>query len=198
MVLEAIKYTRGSLQILDQLKLPYTSHYDAVYSSTDAWHAIKDMRTRGAPAIAIVAALSLAVELTNAKLSSVPEEVSLFIIEKLEYLVTSRPTAVNLADAARKLRVVVEQAVKVESASGEGVRKAYVEAAEKMLVDDVEDNKGIGKWGAEWIVKNAGHTGNVSVLTHCNTGWVPYIILILRLTLSFKTDLLQLLDMELL
>ncbi|KAF2433269.1 putative translation initiation factor [Tothia fuscella] len=170
MVLEAIKYEHGSLQILDQLRLPYTTHYDTIYSSTDAWHAIRDMRTRGAPAIAIVAALSLAVELTNTKLSSISEEVNIFIIEKLEYLVTSRPTAVNLADAAKKLKVVVGEAVKREGMTGEGVREAYGKAAEQMLVDDVADNEGIGKHGAEWIVRNAGLGEEVSVLTHCNTG----------------------------
>lgn len=168
MVLEAIKYTRGSLLILDQLQLPYTTHFDEIHNSTDAWHAIKEMRTRGAPAIAIVAALALAVELTNSSLSSLREEVADLIIEKLEYLVTSRPTAVNLADAAAKLRKVVE----VARNKGEDVREAYVNAAEKMLVDDVSDNEGIGKHGAEWIIKNAKYSGEggVSVLTHCNTG----------------------------
>jgi methylthioribose-1-phosphate isomerase len=63
MVLEAIKYQRGSLKILDQLKLPHVEVYDNVESSKDAWHAIQEMRVRGAPAIAIVAALALAVEL---------------------------------------------------------------------------------------------------------------------------------------
>ena len=177
MVLQAIKYTRGQLEILDQLKLPHAEEYDHIYSSTDAWHAIKDMRTRGAPAIAIVAALALAVELTNTKLSSVAEEVQIFITEKLDYLVTSRPTAVNLADAAGKLRKITEDASAKEGASGDSVREAYVEAAEQMLVDDVSDNENIGKHGAEWIVKNteAGKKGPVSMLTHCNTGYVPIL-----------------------
>jgi methylthioribose-1-phosphate isomerase len=172
MVLQAIKYSRGQLEILDQLKLPHAEEYDHIYSSTDAWHAIKDMRTRGAPAIAIVAALSLAVEITNMKLSSVAEEVQIFISEKLDYLVTSRPTAVNLADAAGKLGKVTEDAASREGASGEAVRGAYVSAAEQMLVDDVSDNESIGKHGAEWIMKNnaAGEKGPLSMLTHCNTG----------------------------
>jgi methylthioribose-1-phosphate isomerase len=172
MVLQAIKYSRGQLEILDQLKLPHAEEYDNIYSSTDAWHAIKEMRTRGAPAIAIVAALSLAVELTNMKLSSVAEEVQVFVTEKLDYLVTSRPTAVNLADAAGKLRNVTQQAAEQDGATGDSVREAYVQAAEQMLVDDVSDNENIGKHGAEWIMKNseAGKKGPVSMLTHCNTG----------------------------
>ena len=172
MVLQAIKYERGSLLVLDQLQLPYTTHFDPISTSTEGWHAIKSMRTRGAPAIAIVAALSLAVELTHATLSDVAEEVAAFIVEKLEYLVTSRPTAVNLADAAGKLKKVVEGAKDADGASGESVRNAYVEVAERMLEDDVSDNRGIGDSGAKWILEHADQAseGSVSVITHCNTG----------------------------
>ncbi|KAI6974383.1 hypothetical protein KC329_g11928, partial [Hortaea werneckii] len=76
MVLQAVKYKPGSLEILNQLKLPHQEEYDAVRSAEDGWHAIKEMRTRGAPAIAIVAALSLAVELQNTTLSDKAEEVA--------------------------------------------------------------------------------------------------------------------------
>ena len=175
MVLEAIRYKRGELQILDQLQLPHTEVYDDIYSSKDAWHAIKEMRTRGAPAIAIVAALGLAVELetmySRKELSNEAEEVKVFIQEKLEYLKTSRPTAVNLTDAAQKLEQIVATAAQASDASGTSVKDVYVQAAEKMLVDDVSDNEAIGHHGAEWIMKNANKgTDQVSVLTHCNTG----------------------------
>ncbi|EMF09885.1 methylthioribose-1-phosphate isomerase [Sphaerulina musiva SO2202] len=169
MVLQAIRYQPGSLQILNQLKLPHQEEYDEIKSAEDGWHAIKDMRTRGAPAIAIVAALALAVELTNMTSSEKAEEVAAFIVEKLEYLVTSRPTAVNLADAAGKLKKIVTSAARSDGASGATVSQAYCDAAAQMLVADVADNEGIGKYGAEWISKAAGG-GKVSVVTHCNTG----------------------------
>ena len=179
MVLEAIKYQRGNLEILDQLRLPHVEVYDKVESSKDAWHAIKEMRVRGAPAIAIVAALALAVELdvvqTNGKLSESAEEVQAFIAEKLQYLVTSRPTAVNLADAATKLGRLIASALRAQDATGPHVADKYITAAEQMLVDDVRDNRNIGKYGAEWILQNTegGKSGDgVSVLTHCNTGLV--------------------------
>jgi methylthioribose-1-phosphate isomerase len=175
MVLEAIRYNRGELQILDQLRLPHAEAYDDIRTSTDAWHAIKEMRTRGAPAIAIVAALALAVELETIadknELSKIAEEVKVFIQEKLKYLVTSRPTAVNLADAARKLEKIVSNAASADNSNGNLVKDAYVMAAEKMLVDDVSDNEAIGRHGAEWILKNAkAADGKASILTHCNTG----------------------------
>jgi methylthioribose-1-phosphate isomerase len=175
MVLQAIKYSRGELQILDQTKLPHRELYDPLRSSSDGWHAIKNMRVRGAPAIAIVAALALAVELETAqasgKLPAIAEEVKAFVYEKLDYLVTSRPTAVNLADAAQKLKKVVDAAVAGDDATGEKVKDAYLRAAEKMLVDDVQDNENIGRHGAEWIVKNCvGDGKKARILTHCNTG----------------------------
>lgn len=170
MVLEAIRYQPGSLQILNQLKLPHQEEYESISTAEDGWHAIKDMRTRGAPAIAIVAALSLAVETYNNKqYSGSAQEVASLLLQKLEYLVTSRPTAVNLADAAGKLTKIVEAAAKKEAANGSTVVQAYCEAAAEMLIADVSDNKGIGHYGAEWISKTAGG-GKVSVLTHCNTG----------------------------
>lgn len=169
MVLVAIRYEESHLQILNQLKLPHQEAYDEIRNAEDGWHAIKDMRTRGAPAIAIVAALSLAVELQDNAISDTAEEVAAFITEKLDYLVTSRPTAVNLADAAKKLKKVIESAAGANGASGAAVSKAYCDAAAQMLIDDVSDNESIGKYGAEWIAKTAGG-GPVSVLTHCNTG----------------------------
>lgn len=172
MVLQAIRYQSGSLQILNQLKLPHQEEYDEITSAEDGWHAIKDMRTRGAPAIAIVAALALAVELSNTTTATTlekAEEVAAFIVEKLDYLVTSRPTAVNLADAAGKLKKIVTSAARSDGASGATVSQAYCDAAAQMLVADVADNEGIGKYGAEWISKAAGG-GKLSVVTHCNTG----------------------------
>ncbi|SLM36940.1 methylthioribose-1-phosphate isomerase [Lasallia pustulata] len=176
MVLQAIRYNRGSLQILDQLQLPYRELYEGIRDTKDAWDAIKQMRVRGAPAIAIVAALSLAVELqnvlnTDGESMTAGDMVS-FVGKKLEYLVTSRPTAVNLADAARKLKTVVADAHSRAETSSGSIGEAYMIAAERMLVDDVQDNENIGRHGAEWILGNTvwGREGKVSVLTHCNTG----------------------------
>ena len=180
MVLQAIIYVRGTLQILDQLELPHREIYQTVSSVEDAWHAIREMRVRGAPAIAIVAALALAIELTNRKTPEYnngahedAERAENDIVKKLKYLVTSRPTAVNLADAAKKLEDVVRSARNLPGSTRSGVEEAYITAAELMLIDDVLDNKNIGRFGASWILGKSGKasTGEkLSVLTHCNTG----------------------------
>ena len=186
MVLLAIKFgppsegKASSLSIIDQLLLPHREVYIPVLSVSDGWSVIKSMKVRGAPAIAIVAALSLAVEIsalrTSQKLSPVAEEVQLFIGGKLDYLVTSRPTAVNLADAVGKLKAITAKEIaKGKGVNGEQLAMAYEAAAEKMLEDDVADNENIGKHGAKWIIENttAGKKrAGLKILTHCNTGCV--------------------------
>ncbi|KAJ2743740.1 S-methyl-5-thioribose-1-phosphate isomerase [Coemansia sp. BCRC 34301] len=158
--LQAIRWARPRLAILDQLLLPHTSKYIDICTSADGHRAIATMQTRGAPAIAIVAALSLAAEL----LASDAVQDASFIEQRLDYLSTSRPTAVNLFDAVRKLKTVVRNA----SLRGDSVVSAYVAAAEAMLLADVADNQAIGQHGAEYIQKASG--GPTKVLTHCNTG----------------------------
>jgi methylthioribose-1-phosphate isomerase len=176
MSLQAIKYDGSHLLILDQLKLPHIEEYIAIRTAQEGWHAIKEMRVRGAPAIAIVAILSLAVELrallSGDKLSPIADEVGTFILEKLQYLVTSRPTAVNLADAARKFEKIVTAHVHDENATGHSVVTVFFREAEKMLASDLSDNQKIGAYGTQWILERAHRPGQptVNVLTHCNTG----------------------------
>ncbi|TPX34721.1 S-methyl-5-thioribose-1-phosphate isomerase [Synchytrium microbalum] len=180
--LEAIKYRRSSLEIINQLLLPYESVFEEIKSVEDGHTAIKTMKVRGAPAIAIVAALSLAIELhvhtVHAAHSpfATPSAVVEYVLNKLEYLKTSRPTAVNLFDAARKLAAVVETSAQqaglnVESKeASQTVVEAYISAAEAMLRHDVEDNRNIGRFGAEFVSSLYQPNAQIKLLTHCNTG----------------------------
>ncbi|NXA57162.1 MTNA isomerase, partial [Nothocercus julius] len=105
MSLEAIRYRRGSLSILNQLLLPAQLRYEAVGSVERAWEAIRAMEVRGAPAIALVGCLSLAVELQGgAGPRDDARELQEFVERRLDYLLTARPTAVNMEREARRLR----------------------------------------------------------------------------------------------
>ncbi|KAJ5974021.1 Methylthioribose-1-phosphate isomerase [Penicillium waksmanii] len=175
-MLQAIKYNQGHLEILDQLQLPFVEKYIPIQNSEDGWEAIKSMKVRGAPAIAIVAMLALCSELyalgTAGNIPTAPADAQDYINKKLAYLLTSRPTAVNLSDAARKLEVLTAEAAARPGSTGQDVTKAFIGAAEEMLGKDLQDNQQIGYNGAEWIMKHAAKPDipNVAVLTHCNTG----------------------------
>ncbi|GAB2297164.1 hypothetical protein Dimus_031276 [Dionaea muscipula] len=168
--LQSILYKRGSLQLLDQRKLPLETVYLDIHTSSDGWFAIRDMVVRGAPAIAIAAALSLAVEVFNLEsFHGTPDNATSFLVQKLEYLVSSRPTAVNLSDAATKLKQVLNKAASTSS-EAKTVFEAYIEAAELMLEEDVASNKSIGSYGASFLQSQAKDSQMLSILTHCNTG----------------------------
>lgn len=169
MALEAIRYQRGSLQLLDQRKLPLDTIYLEIQDAVQGWEAIREMVVRGAPAIAIAAALSLAVEISKLEgFSGTPNDAASLVKKKLEYLVSSRPTAVNLSDAATKLtEIVINSAATATDANQ--VFQAYLEAAEIMLEDDIASNKAIGSYGSSFI-QNQKDFKKLSVLTHCNTG----------------------------
>ncbi|KAI4997700.1 methylthioribose-1-phosphate isomerase [Hordeum vulgare subsp. vulgare] len=167
--LQSILYGRGALRLLDQRKLPLEEVYVDVKDSADGWNAIRDMVVRGAPAIAIAAALSLAVEVNDHNFIGTPAEAASFVSKKLEYLVSSRPTAVNLSDAATKLQNLVSTTAETAK-DAKSIFQVFIEAAETMLVDDVADNKAIGLHGAEFLQRQLGSSKNISVLTHCNTG----------------------------
>ena len=170
MALESIKYSRGKLEVIDQLKLPHELVYIELKNSEDGWNAIKTMQVRGAPLIAIVASLSLAVHLHNTR-QKYPDADSAvkFLLNQMEYLRTSRPTAVNLFVATDSLKQVVEDAQKQSGSNGNSVIDAYISAAEKMLQIDIDTNKKIGEYGAKKIIEIIGEK-KIKVLTICNTG----------------------------
>ncbi|ORY83859.1 hypothetical protein BCR37DRAFT_283588 [Protomyces lactucae-debilis] len=169
MVLKAIDYdaARSTLQILDQLVLPHNMLYIPIHNSQDAFDAIKSMKVRGAPAIALVAILGLAVDLEhNFKPSKkTAEEIKAWLIDRLDFLVQSRPTAVNLHDAAEKLKRVISGTF----SDGATIAKRYKEAAEAMFASDLQDNLSIGRHGARHIL-NLAKGRPINMLTICNTG----------------------------
>ncbi|XP_073014004.1 methylthioribose-1-phosphate isomerase [Typha latifolia] len=167
--LQSILYERGSLRLLDQRKLPLESVYLDIKDASDGWSAIRDMVVRGAPAIAIAAALALAVEVHNLDFAGTPGDAASFLVKKLEYLVSSRPTAVNLSDAATKLQKLVLKTAETAS-EPKPVFQAYIDAAEAMLSDDVAANKAIGSHGARFLQGQIEGSERLCVLTHCNTG----------------------------
>lgn len=165
---------KATLSVLDQLRLPDETMYTKIVNVQDAWDAIRSMRIRGAPLIAVVAVLGLAVDLSSNELTigeldliSGIDEVKAFVTTKMEYLKTSRPTAVNLFNAMDELKSFIDDdAIKTR----EEVVSAIVQHAYLMLERDVSDNKAIGSHGADDLLSRHVHPEGVRVVTICNTG----------------------------
>lgn len=135
------------------------------------WRSLQLHQVRGAPAIALVGCLSLAVELQAGAGGPGLSSLVAFVRDALSFLVTARPTAVNMARAARDLTDVAAQEAEREGATEEAVRERVISWAEDMLEKDLSDNRSIGDLGARHLLERAApQGGKVIVLTHCNTG----------------------------
>lgn len=159
--LQAICYQGGKLQILNQLLLPNSFEYEDCSNTQLAFDAIKQMKVRGAPAIAIVAALGLACEVQSRSFEN-DEELRQFIFSNLDQLCQSRPTAVNLFQMADFMKGLVSE-------KRENLKETFLLACEQFFQEDVQTNKSIGRYGKEVILKKS-KDQPVSLLTHCNTG----------------------------
>ncbi len=172
MTLEAIKYTDGKLSLLDQLKLPLESVYIDIESLEDGWNAINKMNVRGAPAIAIAGVLTVAAELTKKDFSTI-EEIIQFTHDSMDYLISARPTAVNIHDANEKLKKLTH-AQKLKVSDAQEFKKFLLEEMQNMLSQDIATNKSLGHHGAADILKKWSEKdkdpSKIKVLTHCNTG----------------------------
>eukprot|EP01039_Chlorochromonas_danica_P005751 gene5751-6335_t len=172
MSLQSLKYSRGSLEVLDQLLLPHESKYVPVLGVQDAWQVIRSMQVRGAPLIAITAALGLAVEAYKHKEGSrfsTLEAAAAFLVQSMEYLRTSRPTAVNLFLAMDELTALVQSIQKQEGKTANDLLQEVIEASEKIWEEDIATNRAIGRHGAEKILQLVKRS-HIRVLTICNTG----------------------------
>ena len=172
MALESLRFSRAAgLEVLDQLQVPAQKKYIPVRNSEDAWNVVRKMQVRGAPLLAMVSALGLAVEALER--AEKKEKGALeWLRERMSFLKTSRPTAVNLFNTMDMLGKVVEDAA-ASGCTDQEIYQKYVDAAERMLEEDVQANKAIGDAGADAILaamKAKGREGKARVMTICNTG----------------------------
>lgn len=149
-----------SLAIIDQTKLPGTLEVVRLRELPDIWEAIKVLKVRGAPAIGVAAAYGLYIAALQANRSSY--ESFLADIQKAKnYLDSSRPTAVNLSWALRRMEKVV---LDHPDASVESLLGMLREEADQIHDEDIEVCRAIGENGLTLLSKGDG------LLTHCNAG----------------------------
>ncbi|MFN0134813.1 MAG: S-methyl-5-thioribose-1-phosphate isomerase [Phycisphaerae bacterium] len=162
----------GVLQLLDQTVLPATVTSRRCESAEHVWQAIKELCVRGAPAIGVAGAYGLCLGTRDASQkkdrseTGPPAQRSAEFVAHVEkiaaYLITSRPTAVNLAWAVRR---VADLAARVSRENApDATWDAMLLECHAICDEDAEACRRIGQHGAALIPENGG------VLTHCNAG----------------------------
>jgi methylthioribose-1-phosphate isomerase len=140
----------ASFFILDQRKLPKEEVWIKCTSVDDVSDAIKTLAVRGAPAIGIAAAYGLALA----------AQIGANLQKAADVLISSRPTAVNLSWAVKRVMNVISA-----EASKDAFKTAKKEA-EAIWVEEARANKEMSRHGADLFAGKR----NLSILTHCNAG----------------------------
>ncbi len=146
--------------ILDQTKLPNRTEYLTLVKAGEIYEAIRTLAVRGAPAIGICAGYGMYVLALH---KNAPDGESL--LEELkkdgEYLISSRPTAVNLSWAVKRMLRLAEE--NKGRAPGEIVGLLR-EESKKIHIEDIQMCHRISEYGLSLVKAGDG------ILTHCNAG----------------------------
>ncbi len=156
-----IQWVDGHSRMIDQTVIPYEYKYVDITTGDQMFHAIRDMIVRGAPAIGIAGAQGIVLYAKEGrdKYDNI-NDFKQWLLEKADYMSTSRPTAVNLMWACGEQKKVIMNS----TSDKEGLIKELTEKAVEIEFDDIERCKKIGDYGAEVVPKGA------TILTHCNAG----------------------------
>lgn len=163
----ALDEEKKALVIIDQTKLPDEIKILSLTKQEDIWDAIYLLKVRGAPAIGVAAAIGiyLASEEIWGKMQKNEEnDFETFygqFKEAKEYLDSSRPTAVNLSWALKRMEEVVLQ--NRQEKISKIVDLLHREAIE-IREEDIWVCKSIGEYGLSLVKRGDG------LLTHCNAG----------------------------
>jgi methylthioribose-1-phosphate isomerase len=145
--------------LIDQRWLP--GRFEIIQCKTypEVIWAIRDMVVRGAPAIGAAAAFGVALAAFSLRGDSL-EVMRVGLRKAAAELIESRPTAVNLAWAVRKMMVASEQ----PAANSTQLAELLLAAAQEIADEDVKTNLRISEIGSALV-----HDGD-TILHHCNTG----------------------------
>ncbi len=156
--LRSLLWTGSFLRVLDQLKLPFDIEWIECHSYKDVYSVIRNMNTRGAPAIGVAAAYGMALAAAEAVSAPDPRQ---FVLDAGAFLKSARPTAVNLAWAVDHC---IADVAPILGKDPQAVAAELVVCAGKLAQDDENRNLALSKYGASLF-----EDGD-SILTICNTG----------------------------
>ena len=144
--------------ILDQRKLPNYVEYQYLDDVKKIYEAIRTLAVRGAPAIGICAGYGMYILAKQNK--DLPyEQFAKALHEDGDYLISSRPTAVNLSWAIRRVLKLVDESTDVNKI----IERLHDEAI-NIHNEDIEMCYKVSEYGLSLIKDGDG------ILTHCNTG----------------------------
>src|SRR5271170_398454 len=161
-MIETIQWSTDGVVMIDQTRLPAEEVYVTCRSYTEVAHAIRTMIVRGAPAIGVAAAMGLALGIRDSQ-AATADELRPQFTKISQTLAATRPTAVNLFWALRRMEMRFEQ-LTTANKSVDDIKTILINESKRMHAEDIAACKTMGANGAALLPKSGG------VLTHCNAG----------------------------
>lgn len=157
------------VKVIDQQKLPFIFEIKELRSVEDVYNAIRSMTVRGAPLIGAAGAFGIylaTLEIT--RLTKIREHLA----NAARYLVSCRPTAVNLSWAVNYVINRIDTNYVPDLIS-----KIALEAALEICEKEKESCRKIGEHGLKVIeeISDRKKGAPVNILTHCNAGWLACV-----------------------
>ena len=163
---KAIEWKDNKLVLIDQRVLPQKESY-LEYDSLEGTHeAIKVMVTRGAPLIGFTALYGMVLWLQQNPGGSASE-----FAKAGEYLITARPTAVNLAYEVNR-SIQMAKAYESEKGNLNGFRDELLEFSHKQIELIYEKNMAMAKHAEKELTEIYGPDKKLRLMTLCNTGFL--------------------------
>ncbi len=157
---KSVEWKDDRLLLLDQTKLPVEVVVEEQTSVEQVWDSIKQLKVRGAPAIGVAGAYGLVVAMRGKR--SLDRAAFLAELKKhAVYLDTSRPTAVNLSWALKRVVAATEAS---DASTGDDLFHVVTSTAVEIHREDIHICRQIGEHGVDLITEGMG------ILTHCNAG----------------------------
>jgi len=159
-MVKTIEWSKGKVVMLDQSRLPIDVTYIECDNYLTVAEGIRKLWIRGAPAIGIAASMGIALAAQDIEANNI-EDFSKKLEPAMDILLKTRPTAVNIKWAVDRFRAFIENH---KDAGIQNLKELLIQEAKKVLDEDIQINRAIGAWGAQFI-----HDGD-TILTHCNAG----------------------------
>lgn len=156
--IKPIQWVDGKVKIIDQTRLPTELVYLEIKDQTAMAEAICQLRVRGAPALGIAAAYGLVLGAQRIK-ANTPGEFLVKLDQVSRGLAATRPTAINLFYALRRLMEIANRCQSIEE-----IQEVLLKESNVIAQEEEAANRQLGKYGSELIKDDA------TILTHCNAG----------------------------
>ncbi|KQU25287.1 methylthioribose-1-phosphate isomerase [Bacillus sp. Leaf13] len=156
----SVQWDDTHITLLNQQALPTITEFIKLYSVEDVFDSILTLKVRGAPAIGLTAAFGVALG-ANQDGSTDLGEFKQNVTKHIKKLASSRPTAINLFWALKRMENILQAAKSIPTA-----KEALILEAKAIFTEDEEMCRKIGEHGLSLFAEGD------SILTHCNAGGI--------------------------